>query len=95
MSITFERIRVRPGPDDHRLIENLVGTDHTGARIETKVPVERPLTLFLNGQEIVTALTIGDYPEDLAVGYFLNQGMPRPDEVITGAPWASSTPLGG
>jgi FdhD protein len=84
MSITFERIRVRPNPDDHRLTETLVGTDQTGARIETKVPVERPLTLFLNGQEIVTAMTIGDYPEDLAVGYFLNQGMLRPDDVITG-----------
>jgi FdhD protein len=84
MSTTFERIRVRPNPDDHRLTETLVGMDHTGARIETKVPVERPLTLFLNGQEIVTAMTIGDYPEDLAVGYFLNQGMLRPDDVITG-----------
>jgi FdhD protein len=46
--------------------------------------VERSLTLFLNGQEIVTAMTIGDYPEDLAVGYFLNQGMLRPEDVITG-----------
>jgi FdhD protein len=48
------------------------------------VPVERSLTLFLNGQEIVTAMTIGDYPEELAVGYFLNQGMLRPEDVITG-----------
>ncbi len=48
------------------------------------MPVERSLTLFLNGQEIVTAMTVGDYPEDLAVGYFLNQGMLRPDDVITG-----------
>jgi FdhD protein len=84
MSTTFERIRVTPNPDDHRLTETLVGTDQTGAQVETKVPVERPLTLFLNGQEIVTAMTIGDYPEDLAVGYFLNQGMLRPDDVITG-----------
>ena len=84
MSTTFERIRVIPNPDDHRLTETLIGTDHTGAQVETKVVVERPLTLFLNGQEIVTAMTIGDYPEDLAVGYFLNQGMLRPDDVITG-----------
>jgi len=48
------------------------------------VPVERSLTLFLNGQEIVTAMTIGDAPKDLAVGYFLNQGMLRPEDVITG-----------
>ncbi len=76
--------RVRPNPADPRLTVSLLGTDHTGASVETRVPVERALTLFLNGQEIVTAMTIGDYPEDLAVGYFLNQGMLRPHDVITG-----------
>lgn len=76
--------RVQPNPDDPRLTVNLTGTDHTGTTVETRVPVERSLTLFLNAQEIVTAMTIGDYPEDLAVGYFLNQGMLRPDDVITG-----------
>jgi FdhD protein len=77
-------LRVRPNPDDPRLTVNLAGIDHTGAAVETRVPVERSLTLFLNGQEIVTAMTIGDYPEDLAVGYFLNQGMLQPDDTITG-----------
>jgi FdhD protein len=80
----FDRIRVRPNPDDPRLTVSLSGTDQTGATVETRVPVERSLTLFLNNQEIVTAMTIGDYPEDLAVGYFLNQGMLRPEDVITG-----------
>jgi FdhD protein len=77
-------LRVKPNPADHRLTVNLTGVDHTGAAVETRVPVEQSLTLFLNGQEIVTAMTIGDYPEDLAVGYFLNQGMLRPDDTITG-----------
>jgi FdhD protein len=36
---------------------------------------ERPLTLYLNDQEIVTMMTIGDFPEYLAVGYLLNQNM--------------------
>ena len=79
-----DQFRVRPNPDDPRLTVSLAGTNETGATAETRVPVERSLTLFLNGQEIVTAMTIGDYPEDLAVGYFLNQGMLRPDDVITG-----------
>ncbi|MGH7213091.1 MAG: formate dehydrogenase accessory sulfurtransferase FdhD [Acetobacteraceae bacterium] len=79
-----DRVRVRPNPDDPRLTVRLAGTNESGAVVETRVPVERSLTLFLNGQEIVTAMTIGDYPEDLAVGYFLNQGMLRPDDVITG-----------
>jgi FdhD protein len=77
-------LRIRPNPDDPRLTVRLSGIDQNGAAVETRVTVERSLTLFLNGQEIVTAMTIGDYPEDLAVGYFLNQGMLRPDDTITG-----------
>lgn len=77
-------LRVRPNPDDPALTVAVTGTDHTGAAVQTRVPVERALTLFLNGQEIVTAMTIGDHPQDLAVGYLLNQGMLRPDDVITG-----------
>ncbi len=74
---------VAPNPGDTRLTQAVIGIDQTGAAITTRVPMERPLTLFLNGQEIVTAMTIGDHPEDLAVGYFLNQGMLRTDDVIT------------
>ena len=46
--------------------------------------VERALTIFLNSQEIVTAMTINDYPEYLALGYLLNQHMLLPDDVVTG-----------
>lgn len=74
---------IAPNPADTSLTQQVDGIDQTGAPISTRVPMERPLTLFLNGQEIVTAMTIGDHPQDLAVGYFLNQGMLRPDDVIT------------
>jgi formate dehydrogenase assembly factor FdhD len=49
---------------------------------------ERPLTIYLNSQEIVTAMTIGDYPEYLALGFLRNQGMLRPDD---GSPASTST----
>src|ERR1700692_2031101 len=75
---------VRPDPLDPRLTERVTGIDQTGAKIETSVTVERALTIFLNSQEIVTAMTIGDYPEYLAIGYLLNQNMLRPDDVVTG-----------
>ena len=75
---------IRPNPADPRLTERVTGIDQTGARIETSVTVERALTIFLNGQEIVTAMTIGDYPEYLAIGYLLNQNMLLPDDVVTG-----------
>src|SRR3569832_1207444 len=70
-------------PLDPRLTETVAGIDQTGAKIETKVPVERPLTLYLNAQEIVTMMTINDYPEYLALGYLLNQNMLKPDDVVT------------
>ena len=66
------------------LFRSVTGQDEKGEPIETSVVVERPLTLFLNGQEIVTMMTIGDYPEYLAVGYLINQNMLRPDDTITG-----------
>jgi FdhD protein len=74
---------LRPNPSDPRLTERVTGIDHTGQAITTAVTVERPLTIFLNAQEIVTAMTIGDYPEYLALGYLLNQNMLREDDVVT------------
>jgi FdhD protein len=75
---------IRPDPNDPRLTERVRGVDQTGAEIEAVVTVERPLTIFLNAQEIVTAMTIGDYPEYLAIGFLLNQNMLRPDDIVTG-----------
>lgn len=73
---------VLPDPDDPRLTQTVAGIDHEGRRVETAVVHERPLTLFLNAQEIVTMMTIGDHPEELALGYLSNQGMlHRGDEV--------------
>jgi FdhD protein len=73
---------VTPDPKDPRLTERVGGIDQGGRAIEIPVTVERPLTLFLNGREIVTMMTICDYPEYLAVGYLLNQNMLRPDDEI-------------
>ena len=74
---------VVPDPDDPALSETVAGIDETGAPVETRVAVERPLTLFLNRQEIVTVMTIGDRPEWLAVGFLRNQHMLRDDDRIT------------
>jgi FdhD protein len=74
---------LRPDPNDPRLTRRVGGIDHEGKRIEAAVVVERPLTLFLNGQEIVTMMTIGDHPDYLAIGYLLNQNMLRADDEIT------------
>ena len=78
------RLIIRTNPADPRLTERVSGIDQTGQPIETSVTVERALTIFLNSQEIVTAMTINDYPEFLAIGYLLNQNMLLPDDEVTG-----------
>jgi FdhD protein len=79
----MKEFTLRPDPDDARLTRRVPGIDQEGKAIETAVVVERPLTLFLNGQEIVTMMTIGDHPNYLAVGYLLNQNMLRADDALT------------
>jgi FdhD protein len=84
VDIPADRYLIQPDPHDPRLTERVTGVDQTGQPVETRVTVERALTIFLNAQEIVTAMTIGDYPEYLAIGYLLNQNMLKPDDVVTG-----------
>jgi FdhD protein len=40
---------------------------------QVEVPGESPLTLYVDGREIVTLMTIGAHPEALALGYLRNQ----------------------
>jgi FdhD protein len=75
---------IRPDPDDGRLSQAVSGFDQDGKPVDLRVVNERALTLYLNAQEIVTMMTIGDRPDLLAVGYLLNQNMLRPDDIITG-----------
>jgi FdhD protein len=79
----MDELILRPDPDDPRLTETVRGIDQDGRAIDAAVVHERPLTLFLNRQEIVTMMTIGDHPDYLAVGYLRNQNMLRVDDEIT------------
>ncbi|MCH2067673.1 formate dehydrogenase accessory sulfurtransferase FdhD [Shimia sp.] len=74
---------IAPDPKAPRLTRAVTGVDHLGQETEISVVEERPLTIYLNSQEIVTAMTIGDYPEYLAVGFLRNQGMLRDGDVVT------------
>jgi len=78
-----DTLSIAPNPDDVRLSQPITGMDQSGQPITTNVVTERPLTLFLNGREIVTMMTIGDFPDLLAVGYLRNQHMLRDDDEIT------------
>ncbi len=75
---------IAPDPNKAGLTRVVQGTDHTGTPVETPVVEERPLTIFLNSREIVTAMTIGDYPKYLALGFLRNQGMLSDTDEVTG-----------
>jgi FdhD protein len=75
---------IKPDPENDALSRAMTGIDQGGMPIETRVVSEKPLTLYLNAQEIVTMMTIGDHAEELAIGYLLNQGMLQPDDIVTG-----------
>jgi FdhD protein len=83
MQTAWPSYLVRPDPGDPRLTRTIEGQDQTGAPVSVAVTVERPLTLYLNGREIVTMMTIGDHPEELALGYLLNQNMLLPGDAVT------------
>ncbi len=75
---------IAPSPDDPDLTRRVSGIDHEGRRRTAYVVAERPLTIFLNDQEIVTAMTVGDHPKLLAVGYLVNQAMLQRDDTLSG-----------
>lgn len=75
---------IAPDPQAARLTRAVTGTDQNGQPVDLNVVEERPLTIYLNSQEVVTAMTIGDYPEYLALGFLRNQGMLRDGDTVTG-----------
>jgi FdhD protein len=75
---------VAPDPGRGGLTRAVRGVDQTGAVQDIAVVEERPLTIYLNSREIVTAMTIGDYPEYLALGFLRNQGMLSDGDEVTG-----------
>lgn len=80
----LEDYLIAPDPGAVRLRRVVTGRDEVGGEVSVSVVEERPLTIFLNAREIVTAMTIGDYPEYLALGFLRNQGMLADDDEVTG-----------
>lgn len=49
--------------------------DQYGERRAIHIPLERPLTVYVDRREVVTLMTLGARPELLVLGYLLNQGL--------------------
>lgn len=75
--------KLMPSPDQQGLTATVKGFDEAGIEVNVPVVVERAMTIYLNRQEIVTSMTLGDMPECMAVGFLANQNMLTEDDTIT------------
>ncbi len=55
------------------LTSEVEAVNERGETVSTPIAGEHPLTLYLNRQELVTLMTLGQAPEALAIGYLRNQ----------------------
>ena len=78
-----KEFHISPNLENDSLTETIECLNETGENIKLPVVREIPLTIYLNKQEIVTAMTLGDMPDLLAVGYLLNQNMLKRDDIIS------------
>jgi len=53
-----------------------------GERSTTSIPAERPLSVYVDRQELVTLMTLGARPEWLVLGYLRNQRLVRTIEEV-------------
>lgn len=67
--------------------------DERGRRSTIEIPAERPLTLYVDGRELVTLMTLGAAPEALVLGYLRNQRLVKNLEDILSVhiDWAAET----
>ena len=80
--LQIDEYLLAPEPQNTYLSRPIFGINQDGTKNEFRVVEERPLTIFLNSQEIVTAMTIGDHPKFLAIGFLFNQKMIRKEDTI-------------
>ena len=55
------------------LVTEVEVVDELGRKKRIHIPGERPLTIFVNKQELVTLMTLGGEPEALVLGWLRNQ----------------------
>ena len=76
-------VSVFPTPTASGLTSIVTGFNESGEAVQIPVVAERPMTIFLNSKEVVTTMTLGDFPSYLAVGFLSNQRMLDSDNPIT------------
>ncbi|HEX2603777.1 MAG TPA: formate dehydrogenase accessory sulfurtransferase FdhD [Oxalicibacterium sp.] len=64
------------------LIYRVNALDETAQKTVVTIPAERPLTVHVDGRELITLMTLGAAPEALTLGYLRNQRLVRSADEI-------------
>ena len=60
-------MKIKPNPNKVNLTRKIFGINEEFRKKRLDVIEEKPLTLYLNDQEIVTMMTVSDYPKYLSL----------------------------
>lgn len=74
----------QPSMSDEGLMPShgIVAVNEFGESVEAHIPGELPLTIRVDGMEVVTLMTLGTEPEALTLGYIRNQKLIEDIELI-------------
>ncbi len=65
-----------------KLTYEVQAVDETAQASSIAIPAERPLTVYVDGRELITLMTLGAAPEALTLGYLRNQRLVQTIEEI-------------
>ncbi|WP_353156316.1 formate dehydrogenase accessory sulfurtransferase FdhD [Herminiimonas fonticola] len=65
-----------------KLTHDVQAIDETAQASTIAIPAERPLTVYVDGRELITLMTLGAAPEALTLGYLRNQRLVQTIEEI-------------
>lgn len=65
-----------------KLTYDVQAIDETAQASTIAIPAERPLTVYVDGRELITLMTLGAAPEALTLGYLRNQRLVQTIEEI-------------
>ncbi len=82
MIVNKNKYLIKSDINNSQLTRTIDGYNENKEKIISKVIHEKPLTIYLNNQEIVTLMSVGDHPKYLAIGYLLNQNMLKKNDLI-------------
>ena len=64
-------MKIKPNTNNQDLTRKIIGINEESKKKKLDVIEEKPLTLFLNDQEILTMMTVNDFPKYLKLNMMM------------------------